>query len=106
MTARRVLPLDAVKEYQVQFSPFDVRHGGFAGAGVNVVTKSGTQEVHGGEFAFGTNEHLGPDVPLIRNTRYEKQQFGLSVGGPIVRDQLLFFVASDIARRRVTGAGP
>ena len=102
----KVMPLDAVKEYQVQFSPFDVRHGGFAGAGVNVVTKSGTNDVHGSAFAFGTNEQLGPDVPLIRNTRYEKQQFGVSLGGPIVRDRLLFFVASDIQRRRIPALGP
>jgi len=102
----KVMPLDAVKEYQVQFSPFDVRHGGFAGAGVNVVTKSGTNDVHGSAFAFGTNEQLGPDVPLIRGTRYEKQQFGLSVGGPIIRDRLLFFVASDIQRRRIPALGP
>ena len=102
----RVMPLDAVKEYQLLFSPFDVRHGGFAGAGVNVVTKSGTNDFHGSAFAFGTNERLGPDVPFIRNARYEKQQVGLSLGGPIVRDRLLFFVASDVQRRFIPALGP
>ena len=102
----KVMPLDAVKEYQIQFSPFDVRHGGFAGAGVNVVTKSGTNDLHGSAFVFGTNEQLGRDVPFIRNTRYAKQQFGLSLGGPIIRDRLLFFVASDVQRRQIPALGP
>jgi len=102
----KVMPLDAVKEYQLLFSPFDVRHGGFAGAGVNVVTKSGTNEFHGAAFAFGTNEHLGPNVPFVRNARYDKQQFGLSLGGPIVRDRLLFFLASEVQRRFIPALGP
>ena len=102
----KVMPLDAVKEYQLLFSPFDVRHGGFAGASVNVVTKSGTNDLHGSAFAFGTNEQLGPNVPFIRNARYDKEQFGLSLGGPIIRDRLLFFVASDVQRRFIPALGP
>ena len=97
------MPLDAVKEYQVLFSPFDVRHGGFAGAGINVVTRSGTNDLHGSAFALGTNERLGPNVPLIRNARYEKQQFGFSLGGPIVRDRLHFFIASEVQNRVIPG---
>jgi len=102
----KVMPLDAVKEYQVLFSPFDVRHGGFAGAGVNVVTKSGTNDFHGGMFAFGTNEQLGRNVPFIRNARYDKEQFGFSLGGPIVRDRLQFFFASEIQQRFIPALGP
>ena len=102
----KVMPLDAVKEYQVVFSPYDVRQGGFAGAGINVVTRSGTNELHGGMFAYGTNERLGPDVPFIRNARYDKQQFGFSLGGPVVRDRLHFFVASEIQRRFIPALGP
>jgi len=102
----KVMPLDAVKEYQVLFSPFDVRHGGFMGAGINVVSRSGTNDLHGGAFAFGTNERLGSDVPFIRNARYEKQQFGFSLGGPIVRDRLHFFVAAEVQRRFIPALGP
>jgi hypothetical protein len=102
----KVIPLDAVKEYQVLFSPFDVRYGSFAGASINVVTRSGTNELHGSVFGYGTNERLGPDVPLIRNTQYDKQQFGVSVGGPIIRDRLLFFVSSELQRRMIPAIGP
>jgi hypothetical protein len=102
----KVIPLDAVKEYQVLFSPFDVRQGSFAGATINVVTRSGTNELHGSVFGYGTNERLGPDVPLVRNAQYDKQQFGISLGGPIVRDRLLFFVASEVQRRMIPAIGP
>jgi hypothetical protein len=102
----KVIPLDAVKEYQVLFSPFDVRYGSFAGASINVVTRSGTNELHGSVFGYGTNERLGPNVPLVRSARYEKQQFGLSLGGPIIRDRLLFFVSSELQRRTIPAIGP
>ncbi|HEY4734299.1 MAG TPA: TonB-dependent receptor [Gemmatimonadaceae bacterium] len=102
----KVIPLDAVKEYQVLFSPFDVRQGGFAGASINVVTRSGTNDFHGSLFGYGTNERLGPNVPVVRNARYDKQQFGVSLGGPIIRDRLLFFVSSELQRRRIPAIGP
>ena len=101
----RVLPLDAVKEFQVSLSPYDVRNGSFAGASVNVVTRSGTNELHGSLFGYGTNDHFGADVPLIRSSPYEKEQLGFSLGGPIVRDRLLFFVSSEIQRRVLPAAG-
>ena len=102
----KVIPLDAVKEYQVLFSPFDVRQGGFAGANINVVTRSGTNEFHGSVFGYGTNERLGPNVPLVRNAQYDKQQFGISLGGPIIRDRLHFFVSSELQRRTIPAIGP
>lgn len=102
----KVIPLDAVKEYQVLFSPFDVRHGSFAGAGINVVTRSGTNEFHGSVFGYGTNERLGANVPLVRNARYEKRQGGFSLGGPIVRDHLLFFLSSEFQQRAIPATGP
>jgi hypothetical protein len=102
----KVMPLDAVKEYQVLLSPFDVRHGGFAGASVDVVTRSGTNDLQGSVFAYGTNERLGPNVPFVRGSPYDKTQLGVSLGGPIVRDRLHFFVASELQRRSIPAMGP
>ncbi len=101
-----VIPLDAVKEYQVLTSPYDVRHGGFAGASVNVVTRSGTNDASGSVFAFGTNERLGRDVPFVRRAQYEKAQFGVSLGGPIIRDRLLAFFSAEHQRREILATGP
>ena len=101
----KVIPLDAVTEYRVSLSPYDVQQGSFAGAGVSVVTRSGTNTLHGSLFGYGTNERLGPDVPYIRKAPYEKGQFGLSLGGPIIRDRLLFFVSSEMQRRSIPAQG-
>jgi carboxypeptidase family protein len=102
----KVIPLDAVKEYQVLLSPFSVQHGGFAGASVNVVTRSGTNDLKGSVFAYGTNERLGPNVPFVRSAPYDKAQIGFSLGGPIIRDRLHFYLASELLRRSIPAQGP
>lgn len=102
----RVLPLDAVKEYQVSLSPFDVRQGSFAGASVNVVTRSGTNDLHGSVFGYATSERLGADAPFVRSKPYEKEQLGFALGGPVIRDRLFFFTASELQRREIPAPGP
>jgi hypothetical protein len=100
------IPLDAVKEYQVLLAPFDVRQGNFAGATINAATRSGTNALTATAFVYGTNEKLGPGVPFIRDARYQKEQFGFSAGGPLVRDRLLFFLATEFQRRSIPAIGP
>jgi len=94
----RPLSIEAVKEYQVLTAPFDVRQGGFVGGLINAVTKSGTNLFHGSVFGYMQNENLvgsdtnGVSVPVAD---YQQQQYGFSLGGPIVRDRLHFFVTGD-----------
>jgi hypothetical protein len=89
----RSISLEAVKEYQVLLSPFDVRQGNFTGALINAVTKSGTNELHGSAFYYFRNQNLAADVPLIRTSEFEQKQYGFSLGGPIVKDKIHFLVA-------------
>jgi outer membrane receptor protein involved in Fe transport len=98
------IPLDAVKEYQVLLSPFDVRQGSFGGLLINAVTKSGTNEFHGGGFLYTRNQELTRSQPYLND--YSQQQFGANLGGPILRDKLFFFVSGEAQRRRLPGAGP
>src|SRR2546425_1602925 len=94
----RPLSIEAVKEYQVLTAPFDVRQGGFVGGLINAVTKSGTNQFHGSVFGYMQNENFvgsdtnGVPVPVAD---YQQQQYGFSLGGPIVRDRLHFFVTGD-----------
>jgi hypothetical protein len=94
----RPISIDAVKEYQILIAPFDVRQGGFVGGLVNAVTKSGTNEFHGSAYGYLQNQNLvgtdtaGVSVPI---PEYQQQQYGGTLGGPIVRDRLHFFVAGD-----------
>jgi hypothetical protein len=99
----RSMSLDAVKEYEVLLAPYDVRYGDFAGALVNTVTKSGTNSLSGSVFAYGRNDRLGRRS--ASETNYDRAQYGFSMGGPIVRDRLHFFVAPEIQQLRSAAPG-
>jgi hypothetical protein len=92
------VPLDAVKEYQVLLAPYDVRYGDFAGALVNTVTRSGTNELRGSAFAYWRNDRLARGGELAPSEPYDRWQYGFSLGGPIVRDRVHFFVAPELQR--------
>ena len=99
----KIVSLDAVKEFRVTFTPSDVRQGNFAGMLVNAVTKSGTNEYHGGGvFTYRSNEDvLGFDLvgEALRASQFDVKQYGFHVGGPIIRDRLHFFVAPEWQQR-------
>jgi outer membrane receptor for ferrienterochelin and colicin len=90
------IPLDAVKEYQVLLSPFDVRQGNFGGLLINAVTKSGTNEFHGTLYGNTRNENLTRTQPYL--TDFSQQQYSASLGGPIMKDKLFFFVTGELQR--------
>jgi hypothetical protein len=100
------ISLEAVKEYQVLLSPFDVRQGNFAGFLVNAVTKSGTNDFHATGIFSTRNEGLARDVEFIRQSEFEQSQFGGSIGGPIIRDRIHFFLAPEFQRRTEPARGP
>lgn len=100
------LPLDAVKQYQVLLAPYDVRYGDFAGALVNTVTRSGTNHLAGSVFAYARNDRLARRDAVVSTAPYERLQYGLSLGGPVLRDRLHFFVASELQRFTWPAFGP
>lgn len=101
------ISLDAIEQIQVSIAPYDVTQAGFTGAGINAVTKSGTNEFHGTVYGFTRNDDLtgssvdGTDiiVPELSQT-----QAGFSLGGPIIKNKLFFFVNAEIDRREDAGA--
>ncbi len=96
------MPYDAVEQVQVSLAPFDVREGGFTGANINTVTKSGTNQLRGSLYTFGRNEALlGNTVrgeEVVANPDLSFIQSGFSLSGPLVRDKLFFFVNAELER--------
>jgi hypothetical protein len=96
------VPYDAVEQVQVSLAPFDVREGGFTGANINTVTKSGTNDLRGSIYTFGRNEALlgntvrGEDV--VADPDLSFIQSGFSLSGPLMRDKLFFFVNAELER--------
>lgn len=105
-TGGKAISIDAVKEYQVLLSPYSVRYGDFAGVLVNAVTRNGTNELHGSGFAYARSERLARNTLFLRNSPYERVQYGFAMGGPVVRDRAHFFVATEFQRLIAPAGGP
>lgn len=89
------IPYDAVRETQVQFAPFDVEYGNFTGCAVNVVTRSGTNQIQfGGFYEYSDNGLRGDFVKGIPVPPIEEEnRYGVYLGGPIIPDRLFIFGA-------------
>src|ERR1041385_8715057 len=96
------IPLDAVKEFQVVATGASAEFGRTAAGVINVIPKSGTNEVHGSLFHFQRLKALTSNTsdgkPL---TDFRREQFGGSVGGPLRRDKVFFFLAFEGIRENL-----
>lgn len=94
-TPATILPVEAIAELHVA-SNFEAEYGRSAGAVVNVVTKSGTNQVHGSFFEFFRNNALDArnyfDNTTLPQNPFHNNQFGGSLGGPIIKDKTFFFI--------------
>src|SRR6202795_4544503 len=90
------ITLEAVKEFQIIASGANAEYGRTAGGVINVVTKSGTNAIHGSGFEYFRTEALtaatSDGKPL---DNFRRNQFGGSFGGPLIKDKLFFFAAGE-----------
>ncbi|RDY61283.1 TonB-dependent receptor [Flagellimonas nanhaiensis] len=102
------ISIDAIDQIQVTTAPYDVTQSGFTGASVNAVTKSGTNEFYGTVYGFFRNEDLtggkvkGDDV---FKADLSQKQYGISIGGPIIKNKLFFFANFEKDDRTDLGSG-
>jgi len=108
-----VYSLDSIKEFQAETSNYSAEFGQAAGGQVNAITKNGTNAIHGDLFYYlrypALNAldpyskwqalHNGGNPFLLTQPIHQQQQFGGSVGGPIIRDKLFYFFTYDGFRR-------
>jgi Carboxypeptidase regulatory-like domain len=108
-----VYSIDSIKEFQAETSNYSVEFGQAAGGQVNAITKSGTNQFHGDAFYYlrypDLNAldpyskfqalHNGATPFLLTQPIHQQQQFGGSVGGPIIKDRLFFFFTYDGFRK-------
>ena len=105
-TNSQPVSLDAIEQIQVSLAPYDVRQGGFTGAGINAVTKSGTNDFKGTAYTYFRNESLiGKRVEGARidNPNLQFNQTGFALGGPIIKNKLFFFTNDELTRQTDPG---
>jgi len=97
------ITLEAVKEFQIIASGANAEFGRSAGSQINVITKSGTNSIHGSAFEYFRDESLtaatSDGKPL---DNFRRNQFGGSIGGPIKTDKLFFFGATEGIRENLS----
>jgi hypothetical protein len=94
-TQRTPISIDAVEAINVNIAPYDVVYGNFIGGNINIVTKSGTNELEGSAFYFKTDDSMTgskSDGANLAIGDFEEDTYGFTLGGPIVKDKLFFFV--------------
>lgn len=98
------ISMDAIEEVQVVVAPFDVRQTNFIGGGINAITKSGTNTFRGTAYTYYRNQDMrgnrinGED--LGARSDESKTTYGFTLGGPIIKNKLFFFVNYEKRRLR------
>ncbi len=84
--------LDSIQEFRLLTGNFDAQYGNYSGGQVLVTTKSGTNECHGSGFEFLRNTDLDARNYLAsERATYRRNQYGATLGGPVVRNKMYFF---------------
>lgn len=100
-TNSTAISLDAIEELQVNVAPFDVRQSGFVGAGINAVTKSGTNDYKGTVYYnfrssdttfFNGTKAKGNKVNI---TKFDERVLGATIGGAIIKNKVFFFLSGE-----------
>ena len=100
------IPVEAVEQIQVSIAPFDVRQGNFVGAGVNAVTRSGTNDFKASAYYITRNQGLVS--PKIQKVAFNPGKFEYSLaggwlGGPIIKNKLFFFASYEDDKNAAPG---
>jgi hypothetical protein len=91
---------DAIAEFRILTSDYTAEYGRNGGGVISIVTKSGTNHIHGSGFEFirnrdfDANDYFNKEqIPVLPRLDLKRNQFGATLGGPIIKDKAFFFLA-------------
>lgn len=95
--------MDIIDQVSIQLAPYDIKLGGFAGAGISAVTRQGTNEFEGSAYFYMRNEGLAGKTPTddgeaerTKMADFSSNTYGFRLGGPIIKNKLFFFMNAEI----------
>jgi hypothetical protein len=94
-TTTQNIPEGAIQEFQIEQSSLDLSTELTSSGAVNVTTKSGTNAYHGEGYYYFRDQALNANLPGASDNYFQRNQFGASVGGPIIHDKLFFFLSAE-----------
>ncbi|TAJ13627.1 TonB-dependent receptor [Marinilabiliaceae bacterium JC017] len=99
------MSMDIIDQLTISLSPYDVTQSGFAGAGINAVTKSGTNRFNGSVYGFYRNQDMAgktptddPEIERKKLDEFTSKTYGVTAGGPVIKNKLFFFTNLEIQR--------
>lgn len=106
-TGSTPISIDAIEQFQIAISPFDVTQSGFTGGAINAVTRSGTNTFQGSLYSYFRNQSLAGKTPgaLLDDGEegtslndFSNNRYGFRLGGPIIQNKLFFFTNVELLR--------
>ena len=105
-TSGQFLGVDAIREFKVESNAYSAEFGRGSGGQINIATKNGTNTFHGTAFAFHRNDNMDAaqwedNAFGVPKPEFKRNQYGFSLGGPIVQDRTFFFGTYEGLRERL-----
>jgi hypothetical protein len=94
-TARGPVPIDAIEQFSVKIAPYDISEGNFQGGAINVILRSGTNQIHGSAlYTYSSDGLTGDKISTGRiNLDFKSKTYGGFLSGPIIKDKLFLAVS-------------
>lgn len=96
------ISIEAIDQIQIVLNPYDVKQSGFAGGGINAITKSGTNDFHGAAYYLLQNENFvgkSPNPAKAKYGKFNNDIYGIGIGGPIIKNKLFFYLNAEKTKR-------
>jgi len=100
------IPASAIQEFQLGQSLLDLSTGLTSSGAVNVITRSGSDQIHGGAFGAFRGNQAAADLPGDTASSFQRELFGGDAGGTIIKDKVFFFADAERALQNLTAAEP
>ena len=100
------IPPSAIREFQIAQSTLDLSTGLTSSGAVNIITRSGSEDLHGAFFGIFRGDQGAASLPASPHTKFQQEQFGGNAGGAVIKDKVFWFADAERTQQNLTAAEP